>query len=512
MVSVIIPSRNEGGYLEKTIESLMENAEGEIEIIVVLDGWLPNNPIEVPVDDRRQVIWIHNPESIGQRQAINQAARQAKGEFVMKLDAHCAVAKGFDVILARDCEYDMTMIPRMYNLNVETWEPKLNKMTDYMFIGLLDGNLRAQYYDKRTARQYGLKNLRQPSSTKQIDDIMCCMGPCFFMHTRRFWELGGCDEAHGGWGQQGVEVACKAWLSGGRLVVNKNTWFAHWFRGGGVPVGHKKGFPYRLTQKTVNTARAYSNDLWMNNKWPQQVRTFEWLLNKFQPPGWDIPGKSQESETVEVMPVIPESQTSQVSVVSATRAFYNHMFSGGKMPTWMGYTIIKYPNDIILYQQKLFEKKPDLLIEVGTHKGGSALFFAHMMDLIGHGEVISIDKSHEKYSLPEHPRITYLTGRSTSVETMAKLQELVKGKTVMAVLDGDHRNKQVRRELTRYSQLVTPGQYLVVEDTILEEVGKSNNPAEALAWFLPKASHVQQEPVEEQFMLSCNRGGWLLRL
>jgi SAM-dependent methyltransferase len=106
------------------------------------------------------------------------------------------------------------------------------------------------------------------------------------MHKDRFWELGGCDEEHGHWGQQGIEVACKAWLSGGRLVVNKNTWFAHWFRGGGVPEGHKAGFPYHLSQKQVNKARKRSRELWIDGKWDKAVRPFQWMVDKFNPPGW----------------------------------------------------------------------------------------------------------------------------------------------------------------------------------------------------------------------------------
>ena len=491
MLSVVIPSRNEQGYLEKTIESLLANAEGEIEIIVVLDGWLPEKPIEFPVNERQQVHWIHNPEAIGQRQAINQAVRTAKGKYIMKLDAHCAVSKGFDLILARDCEYDMTMIPRMYNLDVVTWQPKLHKRTDYMYIGLVDGNLRACYYKK------------QPDNNKMIDDTMCCMGPGFFLHLERFWELGGCMEEHGGWGQQGVEEACKAALSGGRMVVNKNCWFAHWFRGGGVPEGHKKGFPYHMSQHSVNIARAYSNDLWMNNKWPKQVRTFQWLLDKFNPPGWSKEAMAKIGNPAEVS-VAPAS--------SPARAFFNHMMSGNKMPTWMGYTVIKYPNDLILYQQKLFEQKPDVLVEVGTHKGGSALFFAQMMDLIGHGRVISIDRSHDKYPLPQHPRITYLTGRSTATETLGKVKEMVNGSSVMVVLDGDHSRTQVKRELVRYSDIVTQGQYLVAEDTVMGEMGMPNNPAEAVEWFLKRTDKVRRERPEEQFMFSCNSGGWLKRI
>jgi hypothetical protein len=158
----------------------------------------------------------------------------------------------------------------MYNLDVATWTPKLHKLTDYMYIGCDEGRLlRAEYYGNR-----------QPKSDKMIDDTMCCMGPGWFMHKKRFFEQGGCDENHeGGWGQQGVEVSCKAWLSGGALKVNKNTWFAHWFRG-------HLGFPYPISGKTIEQVRNYSRDLWLNNKWDKQKRDFQWLLDKFNPPGW----------------------------------------------------------------------------------------------------------------------------------------------------------------------------------------------------------------------------------
>src|SRR3989304_9722655 len=115
MVSVLIPARNEQ-YLGKTIENVLENARDEIEIIVILDGYIPDPQLHF--DNR--VIFVHYKESIGQRQAINIAARMAKGKYIMKLDAHCAVDEGFDVKLATDCEEDMTMIGRMYNLDIET--------------------------------------------------------------------------------------------------------------------------------------------------------------------------------------------------------------------------------------------------------------------------------------------------------------------------------------------------------------------------------------------------------
>jgi len=272
-VSIIIPAKNEK-YLEATVRNILENAEGEIEIIVELDGWVPDPKINMH-DER--VLWVHHEVGIGQRACINHAAGMAKGDFIMKLDAHCAVDKGFDVKLVEDCEYEWTVVPRMYNLDVETWKPKLHKVTDYMFMSSPTEKkpFRAQYY---TGKEYR----RQQAKPDLIDDTMCCMGPGWFMHKARFFEQGGCDEGHeGGWGQQGIEVACKAWLSGGALKVNKKTWFAHWFRGGGGP-----GFPYEISGKQVERVRKYSRDLWLNDKWEKATRKFEWLVEKFNPPTW----------------------------------------------------------------------------------------------------------------------------------------------------------------------------------------------------------------------------------
>jgi glycosyltransferase involved in cell wall biosynthesis len=219
---------------------------------------------------------------------------------MMKLDAHCNVAKGFDKVLKEDCKYEWTMVPRMYNLDAPSFKPKKNKRTDYMYISGPDFEkpFRAMYYGN-----YQGARTAKPSSDKVIDETMCCMGPGWFMHLDRFWELGGCDERHGGWGQQGVEVSLKAWLSGGALMVNKRTWFAHFFRGGGVPDGFKSGFPYKISGKDVSKARKHSRDLWLNNKWEKQTRTIEWLVEKFDPPTWNgskglLPDKKQRDISV----------------------------------------------------------------------------------------------------------------------------------------------------------------------------------------------------------------------
>ncbi len=288
MLSVLIPARDEI-YLKKTIESTLAASRGEIEIIAILDGYWPNPPIE---DDPR-VTLIHNTKAVGQRPAVNQAARIAKGKYILKTDGHSMFDEGFDVKLAADCEPDWTVIPRMYTLDPEKWEPKMYKSgIDFMWInspekGLQDKPFRALFYDGKMARKYPecyKAYKKNPIYKGDICEVMTANGACWFMHKDRFWELEGMDEAHGHWGQVGVEVALKAWLSGGKLMVNKKTWFAHYFRGGGGV-----GFPWPASGKKQEAARKYSREFWMGNKWHLQVsgRDVMWLVKKFAPvPNW----------------------------------------------------------------------------------------------------------------------------------------------------------------------------------------------------------------------------------
>ena len=127
-VSVIIPARNEP-YIQNTIDSLLNSAGSNIEIIVVLDGYWPQPTIR---GDKRVII-IHNSEPKGMRSSINAAARIAKGKYLMKCDAHCCFDKDFDIKLARNCKYDWTIVPRRYGLDVSKWE-KTDKVYDFEYI------------------------------------------------------------------------------------------------------------------------------------------------------------------------------------------------------------------------------------------------------------------------------------------------------------------------------------------------------------------------------------------
>lgn len=259
MLSILIPSRMEV-YLQKTIDSVFDNADGDVEVIAVLDGYWPNPPIK---EDKRLTL-IHYTEPVGQRSAVNRMASIAKGEFLMKLDAHCTLSKGFDVILTKNCPDNWTVVPRRYDLDVETWYKRDYSKCDYMYLTALDaegGPLRA-------------KRMERDRPERLIDSTMACQGSCFVMTKRRFEEIDGLNEENGSFGWLGCEIACKSWLSGGKLKVNKAAWYAHWQKG-------KKGHRFPIKREEIDKARDYAVDYWTNGRWPKQRHSLKWLQKKF---------------------------------------------------------------------------------------------------------------------------------------------------------------------------------------------------------------------------------------
>jgi len=304
-LSVIIPAREEM-FLQNTIDDILLNSEADTEVIAILDGYWP----EPPIPDHPRATIIHHAESIGQRAAVNEGARVSQAKYVMKADAHCAFGKGFDRILIEDCEYDWTMIPMLYNLHAFDWKctncgdqtyqgfkPKLCKKcqhTEFEMVMLWKpregkGPYVSWRFDDRMQFKQWRKHCRRPEAQGDFVETMSFAGPCFFMHRDRYWELGGCDEAHGSWGQFGTEWACKTWLSGGKLVTTRKTWFAHLFRTGNFKGAFAGGssFPYPISGAAQERAKQYSRDLWLNDRWEGAKYPLSWLVDKFKPvPGW----------------------------------------------------------------------------------------------------------------------------------------------------------------------------------------------------------------------------------
>lgn len=178
---------------------------------------------------------------------------------------------------------------------------------------------------------------------------------------------------------------------------------------------------------------------------------------------------------------------------------------------WRGHQVAKCPMDLWVYQEILFETKPELLIETGSNIGGSAYFFASIFDMIGAGQVITVDK--DAYpNQPVHPRIGYLTGDSVERDVVVAIRSAAEGqKSVMVVLDSLHTFEHVAMELAAYGNLVTPGCYLVVEDTAVDESWRKPAAKAAARDFLLAHSDFAIDETREKHMMTLNPGGWIRR-
>lgn len=182
---------------------------------------------------------------------------------------------------------------------------------------------------------------------------------------------------------------------------------------------------------------------------------------------------------------------------------------------WLGVPILKCPLDLWIYQEILFEVKPELIIECGTFSGGSALFLAHLCDLIGCGEVVTIDIE-QRSGLPQHPRISYWFGSSISEKIVESVRQKASGRSpVLVILDSDHHANHVLQELRLYSPLVTPGSYVIVEQTTLNghpvAPDFGSGPLEAVQEFLKENHSFSVDTEREKFSFTFNPSGYLKR-
>ena len=302
-LSILLPARCEE-FLSLTVENILKQKRGNTEILIGLDGQWSNPGIE----DHPDITILYYPESIGQRAMTNQLCRLSQAKYVAKVDAHCCFDEGFDIKLMEDMQDDITMVPVMTNLHAFDWvcsnghrryqspsdpckECGLEMKKDIIFKPRERTPHSTSYrFDKTLHFQYfGEYKKIQDKTGSHLVETMSLQGSFFMMTREKYWELNICDENHGSWGQQGTEVACKTWLSGGRVLVNKKTWYAHMFR----TQGRDFGFPYPNPGSAVEKARKYSRELFLEGKWEKAIHPLSWLVDKFAPvPDWHITSKS----------------------------------------------------------------------------------------------------------------------------------------------------------------------------------------------------------------------------
>jgi cephalosporin hydroxylase len=196
---------------------------------------------------------------------------------------------------------------------------------------------------------------------------------------------------------------------------------------------------------------------------------------------------------------------------------------------WMGRPIIQFPQDMMAMQEILWSVKPDLVIEAGIAHGGSILYYASLLELIGHGEVVGIDvdiRAHNRAAIESHQmnkRVRLIEGSSIAPEVVEKVHKLAEGKRVVVVLDSNHTHDHVLAELVAYAPLVCVGGYCVVMDTAIEDMpdaffaerpwGKGNNPKTAVQQFLRESQDFEIDlDLESKLLITVAPGGYLKRV
>ena len=195
---------------------------------------------------------------------------------------------------------------------------------------------------------------------------------------------------------------------------------------------------------------------------------------------------------------------------------------------WMGRPIIQLPEDMVTVQEILWRVKPQLVIETGVAHGGSLVYSASLLEAMGtDGHVVGVDidiRDHNRRAIEAHPmkkRISLIQGSSVSEEVMGEVREKARGKSpVLVMLDSNHTHEHVAQELELYSPLVTQGSYLIVFDTLIEDLdddlfgdrpwGKGNNPKTAVMEFLKKNDRFEVDrDVEGKMLFSVAPMGYL---
>jgi glycosyltransferase involved in cell wall biosynthesis len=257
MVSILIPvwDRDEK-YLEKTIQSVKDTAIGPFEILV-----------------------MHDEGDQGHRHLTNEMARQANGEFLLRLDCHCKLYPEWDARMKSSCREDTLVVPILDALDEIRWE---GRHKDMGFVCL----------NRHMENVYPLK--WRPVFNRDIEEeTISIIGCCYMCRKEDYWKRKGCDESLGKWGFAGPEISLKFWLTNGKVVVRTDVVVCHLFRGGPNPFGIKKDnyaeIGKKLFEKLIN-GREYG-----------LTRSLEWLMNRF--PEYFKAGAWTESSNFRPIPV-----------------------------------------------------------------------------------------------------------------------------------------------------------------------------------------------------------------
>jgi len=303
-------------FLKNTIEDIVKNRRAETEVIALLDGaWA-----DPPIPQMPNVNIIYVPKAVGQRAGANVAARLSKAKYLMKVDAHCSFDEGFDQKMLdayKETGDNVTMVPVMRNLWAFDWKcmkcgkktyqgptPTACKETNYkgtgipcdskvfarkmMWVGKTNPQSSSYCFDSEPHFQYFGDYRKRPECQKDklekgLTETMSLQGSAFMCTREKYWELDLGGESLGNWGGQGIQIACSTWLTGGRVLINHSTWYAHLFR----TQGGDFGFPWQVSGRDTQRTKNNVKELFWKKGHPKQIYPVSWLIKRFAPvPGW----------------------------------------------------------------------------------------------------------------------------------------------------------------------------------------------------------------------------------
>lgn len=284
-VSVIIAARNER-HLPRMVDHLFTRLAGDYEIIVIQDG-----PPYQPIPERKRLRVFNLPEHCGLKPCINQAAQLATGEYLLKLDSHCAVSEGIDEVLPRDCEPNWMVVPRFYTLDEAAWAPRDENHCDYW---LLDCPLTDPKGYRFKAGGYWWERTKARAHITPIDETLTHHGSAWFVRRDFFLDkLKGMQTA--GYGLSYMEPAdlgLRTWLGPweGKVVVNKSCWYAHLHQ-------RASARGYGISMREIRRSYDWTANYWMRNAWPEAVKPLAWLIDRFAPvPTWPADWQQLQAE------------------------------------------------------------------------------------------------------------------------------------------------------------------------------------------------------------------------
>ena len=275
-LTVVIPNYN-SPFTSKTIQGVLDNAGCEVEVVVnVEEKWF-----EPLIEDGR-AHYIHHSAPIGMRAGINACVALAKGKYIMKLDDHCLVGKDFGKILIESHQPEWIQVPRRYALDAEKWA--IEERTDGKYPVCQMFTDFPTKYKPHDAGTHGVPWTSKRDETKDQDlvESPSIQGSCWFMEKEYFKKLNLMDETgYGSFAQEAQEISLKCWLSGGKVMINKKTFYSHLHK------GSRYGRMYKMPGGIVE-ADAWVARHWVNNEEPNMKHTFKWFIDEKFPnmPTW----------------------------------------------------------------------------------------------------------------------------------------------------------------------------------------------------------------------------------